>query len=155
MECCIEDKLCIERAERWLWHTLCCCTEPALRGRQQMQGEKGLPREIQEHGLSFQIACLALQGKLRIGLAEQTVLVALAHAVLLHGEAGAEKKAADPGLANRLEEASQAVKQAYSQCPSYDDLISVLLEHGLTVTTQCFGKHNNNNNERCAKRDRG
>ena len=74
------------------------------------------------------------QGKLRIGLAEQTVLVALAHAVLLHSEVGNAKKAADAGLANRLEEAAQAVKQAYSQCPSYDDLIGVLLEHGLTVS---------------------
>ena len=76
---------------------------------------------------------MRLQGKLRIGLAEQTVLVALAHAVLLQREVGDETKAIDTGLANRLEEASQSVKQAYSQCPSYDDLISVLLEHGLTV----------------------
>lgn len=74
-----------------------------------------------------------LQGKLRIGLAEQTVLVALAHAVLLQREVGNAKKAADAGLANRLEEASQSVKQAYSQCPSYDDLIGTLLEHGLEV----------------------
>lgn len=73
------------------------------------------------------------QGKLRIGLAEQTVLVALAHAVLLQRDVGNAKKAADAGLANRLEEASQSVKQAYSQCPSYDDLIGTLLEHGLEV----------------------
>ena len=53
--------------------------------------------------------------------------------MLLQREVGNAKKAADAGLANRLEEASQSVKQAYSQCPSYDDLIGTLLEHGLEV----------------------
>lgn len=66
----------------------------------------------------------ALQGKLRIGLAEQTVLVALAHAALLQREGvhGSSEK-----VANALEEGAQIVKRVYSECPSYDELIPALL----------------------------
>ena len=85
----------------------------------------------------------ALQGKLRIGLAEQTVLVSLAHAV----ELSRQKKDADDidnnshspltteSLANRLEEAAQRVKTAYSRCPSYDELVPALLAHGCSEIT--------------------
>lgn len=59
----------------------------------------------------------ALQTKLRIGLAEQSVLVALGHAVQLHQGGSSDK---DGKLADRLERAAQLVKQAYSECPSYD-----------------------------------
>ena len=55
---------------------------------------------------------------------------ALAHAQLLH-RGGSED--ADGALANRLERAVQAVKQAVSQCPSYDVLIPALLEYPLEV----------------------
>ncbi|WIA32794.1 hypothetical protein OEZ86_005976 [Tetradesmus obliquus] len=71
----------------------------------------------------------SLQAKLRIGLAEQSVLVAIAHAVLLHKEGANDK---DGKLADRLEQASQAVKAAYSECPSYNMLIPALLDHPLS-----------------------
>jgi len=67
----------------------------------------------------------SLQGKLRIGLAEQTVLTSLAHAALLDRDgAGGED------LAERLEEAARTVKMVYSECPTYDEVVPALLEHG-------------------------
>ena len=74
----------------------------------------------------------ALQGKLRIGLAEQTVLVALAQAVLLHRQGDKDK---DGKLAGQLEESAQIVKYVYSQCPSYDQLIPALLTYPVSVST--------------------
>lgn len=74
-------------------------------------------------------ACACAQGKLRIGLAEQTVLAALAQAVLLQRGGEQERSNRDGGLAGRLAAAEQAVKLAYSQCPSYDLLVPALLEH--------------------------
>ncbi|KAF8067164.1 lig1 [Scenedesmus sp. PABB004] len=71
----------------------------------------------------------SLQAKLRIGLAEQSVLVAIAHSVLLHKEGASDK---DGLLAERLEAAAQAVKAAYSECPSYDVLVPALLDHPLS-----------------------
>ena len=71
-----------------------------------------------------------LQGKLRIGLAEQTVLVALGHAVLLQRDQAPSE--ADQ-LAGALEEAAQTVKYVYSQCPSYDQMVPALLEHPIAV----------------------
>lgn len=79
----------------------------------------------------------ALQGKLRIGLAEQTVLVALAHAVELTNQSKgtdvshAKKKLLSvEALAGQLEDAAQKVKLAYSRCPSYDELVPALLQYG-------------------------
>ena len=73
-----------------------------------------------------------MQGKLRIGLAEQTVLVALAQAVLLHRQAD---KDSGGRLAGQLEEAAQIVKYVYSQCPSYDQLIPALLNYPVSVSS--------------------
>jgi DNA ligase-1 len=76
----------------------------------------------------------ALQGKLRIGLAEQTVLAALAHAVLLQRErlgdaaAAAAAGASSPeALAAALERGAQTLKRVFSECPSFDELVPALL----------------------------
>ncbi|KAF0975816.1 hypothetical protein FDP41_005143 [Naegleria fowleri] len=66
----------------------------------------------------------SLQGKLRIGLGEETVLIALSHAVLLSKKS---KKSVDE---NDLKFAKETLKSVYSEIPSYDDIIPAVLEHG-------------------------
>ncbi|KAH7910937.1 ATP-dependent DNA ligase [Hygrophoropsis aurantiaca] len=73
----------------------------------------------------------SLEGKLRIGNAERTVLVALAHAALLAEKEAAGKKWSKEKLASRLEEAANVMKAVYSELPTYDLVIPSLLEDGL------------------------
>ncbi|KAL4560848.1 hypothetical protein LXL04_033003 [Taraxacum kok-saghyz] len=70
-----------------------------------------------------------LQTKLRIGLAEQTLLTALGHAI-----AYTEKHPTD------LEEAAKIVKQVYSVIPVYDKIVPALLSNGILdlPKTCCF-----------------
>lgn len=69
-----------------------------------------------------------LEGKLRLGLAERTVLVALAQAVVSHEAAVAGEKPPSP---ERLAEGESVLKSVYSELPSYEVIIPALLEHGL------------------------
>ncbi|KAI9262152.1 ATP-dependent DNA ligase [Phascolomyces articulosus] len=70
-----------------------------------------------------------LEGKLRIGLAEQTVLSALAHSVVLSKPESAKMKTEQKE--ERLSYAVDLVKSVYNQLPSYNMLIPALLEHPL------------------------
>ncbi|GLB36135.1 putative DNA ligase [Lyophyllum shimeji] len=73
----------------------------------------------------------SLEGKLRIGNAERSVLVAVAHAAVLAERERAQKKWSPEKLAARLEEAANIMKAVYSELPSYDEVIPALLEHGI------------------------
>ncbi|KAI6047653.1 DNA ligase I [Pisolithus marmoratus] len=74
----------------------------------------------------------SLEGKLRIGNAERTVLVALAHAVVLAEKEQSGKKWSNEKLASRLQEAANTMKSVYSELPSYDLVVPALLDHGVT-----------------------
>ncbi|CAG8479449.1 14868_t:CDS:10 [Dentiscutata erythropus] len=71
----------------------------------------------------------SLEGKLRIGLAEQTVLISLAQSIVLK----------DPGYqklsktlkAEELTTAAEIVKSVYSELPSYDIIVPTLLKIGV------------------------
>ncbi|EKM61067.1 uncharacterized protein PHACADRAFT_204217 [Phanerochaete carnosa HHB-10118-sp] len=73
----------------------------------------------------------SLEGKLRIGNAERTVLVALAHAAILAEQEKATKRLNQEKLTGRLEHAAEVVKSVYSELPSYDLVIPALLEVGI------------------------
>ncbi|KAI6136621.1 ATP-dependent DNA ligase [Pisolithus sp. B1] len=73
----------------------------------------------------------SLEGKLRIGNAERTVLVALAHAVVLADKEQNGKKWNKEKLESRLEESANIMKSVYSELPNYDLVVPALLEHGV------------------------
>ncbi|KAG6857544.1 hypothetical protein H0H87_000143 [Tephrocybe sp. NHM501043] len=73
----------------------------------------------------------SLEGKLRIGNAERSVLVAVAHAAVLAERERVGKKWTSEKLAARLEEGVNIIKAVYSELPSYDEVIPALLEHGI------------------------
>lgn len=104
---------------------------------------------VAAQGSEAQYIVRALQGKLRIGLAEQTVLVALAHAIVLtpppleaaeeSDEPFAPGRPGGPGgtlpkgdaLVALLAEAEAVVKRVYCEMPNYEVITRVLLTHGL------------------------
>ncbi|KAL5598893.1 uncharacterized protein BROUX77_005926 [Berkeleyomyces rouxiae] len=68
-----------------------------------------------------------LEGKLRLGLAERTVIVSLAQAMVCHE---AEAKGLVPATAD-LEKGEQILKTVYSELPSYDVIIPAMLANGI------------------------
>ncbi|KAL4924461.1 DNA ligase (ATP) CDC9 [Aspergillus undulatus] len=70
-----------------------------------------------------------LEGKLRLGLAEKTVLVALAQAVVAHESALKGEKAPS---AEKMAEGETILKTVYSELPAYEVIIPAILEHGLS-----------------------
>ncbi|EEH40171.2 DNA ligase [Paracoccidioides lutzii Pb01] len=69
-----------------------------------------------------------LEGKLRLGLAERTVLVALAHAMVAHEVELQGKKAP---ATEQLAKGEEILKSVYSELPSYEVIIPAMLEHGI------------------------
>ncbi|KAG8531561.1 uncharacterized protein KY384_003191 [Bacidia gigantensis] len=69
-----------------------------------------------------------LEGKLRLGLAEKTVLVALAHAVVMH-ESGLEGKKVP--TSEELAEGEAILKTVYSELPNYEVIVPAMIKHGI------------------------
>jgi DNA ligase-1 len=75
-----------------------------------------------------------LSGKLRIGLAEQSLLVALARAFIVIEKYVKKEKSYTPDgdkFKAQVDEAADAVKSAYNRLPNFDILSKVLLENGI------------------------
>ena len=69
-----------------------------------------------------------LEGKLRLGLAERTVILGIAQAVVTHEKAQGGKKLPS---ADDLKNGEDALKEVYSELPSYEVIIPAMLEHGI------------------------
>ncbi|KAL1991226.1 hypothetical protein VTN49DRAFT_5730 [Thermomyces lanuginosus] len=69
-----------------------------------------------------------LEGKLRLGLAEKTVLVALAQAIVTH-EAALKGKTP---TADELAAGESILKTVFSEVPAYEVIIPAVLKHGIT-----------------------
>ncbi|GLD94411.1 hypothetical protein PINS_up003022 [Pythium insidiosum] len=72
-----------------------------------------------------------LQGKLRIGLAEKTILISLTYAFMLEKERKDKEK---------QEQALACVKRAFSECPSYNALVKAFEDVQSKVSTAPFLK---------------
>ncbi|KAJ1917985.1 ATP-dependent DNA ligase Cdc17 [Mycoemilia scoparia] len=71
-----------------------------------------------------------LEGKLRIGLAEQSVLAALAHSSILYHR-GLNGKSAKKAIASEdgeFQEAAATIKSVFNELPDYDKIIPVLIK---------------------------
>ena len=85
---------------------------------------------VAAQGVEAQYVVRQLQGKMRNGLGEQTVLVALAHAVAQ--SKGERTKEA-------LDRAVETLKEVYCQLPCYDRVIPELLENPISeLPSKCF-----------------
>ncbi|KAK3301984.1 uncharacterized protein B0T15DRAFT_288189 [Chaetomium strumarium] len=89
-------------------------------GKVDITKDKGGPSEA-KYIIRF------LEGKLRLGLAEKTVIVSLAQAVVAHEAA---KKGKVPSTSD-IEKGEAILKTVYSELPSYDVIIPAMVEHGI------------------------
>ncbi|KAI1116037.1 ATP-dependent DNA ligase [Nemania sp. NC0429] len=89
-------------------------------GRVDISKDKGGPSEA-KYLVRF------LEGKLRLGLAEKTVLVAIAQAVIFHEM---EQKGKVP-TTTQIEEAETLLKSVYSELPSWDVIIPAMVKDGI------------------------
>ncbi|KAL1929838.1 hypothetical protein VTP01DRAFT_992 [Rhizomucor pusillus] len=95
--------------------------------KRKVEKIKGLLVACQDQEAKYLIR--QLEGKLRIGMAEQTVLMALAHSAVL-----SKPESVKMSVQKREEELSKAtdiIKSVYNQLPCYDMILPALLENPL------------------------
>lgn len=114
-----------------------------LRSIADMKGQSTQQKKV-EKIQSLLVACKecearyivrSLTGKLRIGLAEQSLLVSLARAFVILDRYYKKNKTYDPEgdkFKELVDEAAEAVKNAYNRLPNYEFLSKTLLEFGLS-----------------------
>ncbi|RWS07438.1 DNA ligase 1-like isoform X2 [Dinothrombium tinctorium] len=102
-----------------------------------MSGQSSMSKKV-EKVKALLVACRdcearylvrSLTGKLRIGLAEQSLLVSLARCILLSEDPKLLRNT--ESFKKKLESATQIIKTTYCECPNYDKIVDVLLQHGI------------------------
>ncbi|CAR28769.1 ZYRO0F11572p [Zygosaccharomyces rouxii] len=78
-------------------------------------------------GVEAKFLIRSLESKLRIGLAEKTVLISLSNALLRH-EQGLDVEPSDEAV----DKAEQSIRDAFCQVPNYEIVINTCLEHGIS-----------------------
>lgn len=113
-----------------------------LKGIAEMKGQSVQSKKV-EKVQSLLVACRecearyivrSLSGKLRIGLAEQSLLVALARAFVIVEDYYKKGKSYDPEsekFKDKVDAATEEVKAAYNRLPNYEILCKVLLQDGI------------------------
>ncbi|XP_056017294.1 DNA ligase 1-like [Ostrea edulis] len=118
-----------------------------LRDIAGMSGNSAMAKKIEKIKGMF-VACRqcearylirSLGGKLRIGLAEQSVLTALGNAVFRTPPGqdfppevlDAGKGLGADSLKKKMEECALIIKSTYCECPSYDAIIPALIKYGI------------------------
>ncbi|KAI5922244.1 ATP-dependent DNA ligase [Camillea tinctor] len=89
-------------------------------GKVDITKDKGGPSEA-KYIIRF------LEGKLRLGLAERTVLVSIAQAMVFHE---AEQKGKTPST-TEVEQGAALLKSVYSELPSWDVIIPAMVKNGI------------------------
>ncbi|QLL31654.1 hypothetical protein HG536_0B05190 [Torulaspora globosa] len=77
-------------------------------------------------GLEAKFLIRSLESKLRIGLAEKTVLISLSKAILTNESAAGKEPPMD-----LVESAEAKIREAFCQVPNYEIVINACLEHGI------------------------
>ena len=70
----------------------------------------------------------ALEGKMRLGLADKNLQVALAHAMVAHAVSQDGKKVPSD---EELKKGEEVFKAVYNELPAYEVIVPTLLEHGI------------------------
>ncbi|KAI9670619.1 MAG: hypothetical protein M1831_005839 [Alyxoria varia] len=92
------------------------------------KGSKGIDITKDKGGPSeCKFIIRTLEGKMRLGLAEKTVLVALAHAMVVHEKSKAGKTASSEDLSK----GETMLKSVYNELPSYEVIVPALINHGI------------------------
>ncbi|XP_059216449.1 DNA ligase 1 [Stomoxys calcitrans] len=73
----------------------------------------------------------SLIGKLRIGIAEQSLINAVATSLVKVKYLDNFRKMSDEKIKSKIDEVTLILKTTYCQCPNYDKIIPTLLEHGI------------------------
>ena len=113
----------------------------SMSGNQSQNHKIGLIKRllVSCQGSEARYITRSLLGKLRIGLAEQTVLVSLGHATLLTPPGGTSELAVTKNVEAAKADAALAVKTCFCEHPNYEHIIKMIKEHGVMEAERFCG----------------